>query len=186
MNNFPNFHKRNKGQVSFPKFHKKDTTEENSNNEESIQYPFNSIPHTDGRVSYNNFINYIELFEKGFYKEVINLLLPKEGGGAGLTTILTMTLGPAGYFAGSGIANERNRFINFILANCYFKLEDYEKALKHLNKTGSWWSWSRVDFLRAWTLYKLGRIEESKEYFRKAFISNPQLMNFACPLKITL
>lgn len=183
MNEFPNFHKRNSGSVSFPKFHKKEDSSKSE--KEAIEYPLETIPTTDGNVWFCDFFEHIDLYNKGFYKEVLNLLLPKEGSGGLLTAVMTLSLGPVGYFAGRSIANEKNRLINFIIASSYFKLGEYQKANEHLNKILNW-KWHRVAFLKAWTLYKLGYVEESKSFFKKAFVSKPSLVDLPCPVEVKL
>jgi tetratricopeptide (TPR) repeat protein len=71
----------------------------------------------------------------------------------------------------------KDKFLNFCISNCYYKLEEYSKALTSLKSDNS----ERALYLRAWCEYKLNKHDKAKENFKKVFYSNPRYLNYNNP-----
>lgn len=180
---FPAFHKKNisKKAVSTEKQPEAEKlVEVKENIENKFDYPFNSLSWHEGDEYYPELDAAVEFYNQKRYKTALDLFETRPADPArGFKNLICTFHGPIGWLLMANTKAAKDKFLNFCIANCYYKLGEYSKALKSLKSDDS----ERALYLRAWCEYKLHKHNEAKENFKKVFYSNPRYLNHNNPYR---
>jgi tetratricopeptide (TPR) repeat protein len=177
---FPAFHKKNISKKlsaeNQPKAEKPIEVKENTENK--FNYPFKSLSWHEGDEYYPELDAAVEFYNQRRYKTALDLFETRPADPArGFRNLICTFHGPIGWLLMANTKMAKDKFLNFCIANCYYKMGEYSKALTSLKNDDS----ERVLYLRAWCEYKLNKHDEAKENFKKVFYSNPRFMNYKNP-----
>jgi len=80
--------------------------------------------------------------------------------------------GPIGWLLMYNTKNKKDKYVNFCIACCKYRLGEYSQALDIIKDN------SREDavYLKAWCCYKLNQHSEAKKFFKEVFKANPEYM----------
>ena len=177
---FPAFHKKNISKKlsagNQPKSEKPVEVKENTENK--FNYPFKSLSWHECDEYYPELDAAVEFYNQRRYKTALDLFETRPADPArGFRNLICTFHGPIGWLLMANTKLAKDKFLNFCIANCYYKMGEYSKALTSLKNDDS----ERVLYLRAWCEYKLNKHDEAKENFKKVFYSNPRFMNYKNP-----
>jgi hypothetical protein len=182
-----------KDSPEFPDFHKKNISKKTSaekqseaekplavkeNIEKEFNYPFKSLSWHEGDDYYPELDAAVEFYNQKRYKTALDLFEARPADPArGFKNLICTFQGPIGWLLMANTKSAKDKFLNFCMANCYYKLGEYSKALSSLKNDNS----ERSLYLRAWCEYKLNRHNEAKGNFNKVFYSNPRYLYYDNP-----
>lgn len=80
--------------------------------------------------------------------------------------------GPVGWLLMYNTKNKKDKYVNFCIACCKYRMGEYSQALEIIKNN------YREDavYLKAWCCYKLNQHDEAKKFFKEVFKANPEYM----------
>jgi tetratricopeptide (TPR) repeat protein len=182
-----------KESAEFPAFHKKNISKKASvekqqevekplvvkeNTENKFEYPFNSLSWHEGDEYYPEADAAVEFYNQKRYRIALEMFEGRPADPArGFKNLICTFHGPIGWLLMANTKLAKDKFLNFCISSCCYKLGEYSKALSSLKNDNS----ERALYLRAWCEYKLSKHDEAKENFKKVFYSNPRFLNYGNP-----
>lgn len=136
------------------------------NIENKFDYPFNSLSWHEGDEYYPELDAAVEFYNQKRYKTALDLFETRPADPARGFKILFTFHGPIGWLLMANTKAAKDKFLNFCIANCYYKLGEYSKALKSLKSDDS----ERALYLRAWCEYKLHQNTTKPRKFQEGIL----------------
>jgi tetratricopeptide (TPR) repeat protein len=177
---FPAFHKKNISRKSAEKetLEVEKPLDVKENIENKFNYPFEFLSWHSGGDFYPELDAAVEFYNQKRYKTALDMFEGRpEDPARGFKNLICTFQGPIGWLLMANTKLAKDKFLNFCIANCYYKMGEYSKAITSLKNDDS----ERVLYLRAWCEYKLDKHEEAKENFKKVFYSNPRFIKYKNP-----
>jgi tetratricopeptide (TPR) repeat protein len=143
-----------------------------------MEYPLRTLSTKWEDEDYDELYAAVEFYNQGRYETALNLFQGRPPDPARFFKNLICTFhGPIGWLLMFNTKRAKDRYLRFCIASCLYHLGKYADARDVLGEDQH----ERAVYLSAWCQHALGRHDEAKALFKRAFYSNPKLLALGCP-----
>lgn len=183
-NEYPSFHKKNiikrsekcdsvEASVSDPVDISENQVDIPEDSSESFDYPRFSLSTNYDDEQYSELYSAVEFYNHCKFDIALEQFEKRPSDPArAMKNMICTFYGPIGWLLMYNTKNKKDKYVNFCIACCKYRLGRYSEALEHIRYD------DRVNFvyLKAWCCHKLNQHDESKKFFKEVFKIRPEYM----------
>ena len=144
-----------------------------TNSSESFDYPRFSLSTNYDDEQYSELCSAVEFYNHCKFDIALEQFEKRPPDPArAMKNMICTFYGPIGWLLMYNTKNKKDKYVNFCIACCKYRMGKYSEALEHISYDDR----VNVVYLKAWCYYKLSQHSEAKNFFKEVFKVSPEYM----------